>query len=304
MSKNQEYPPISELISQNDFILMEASVNERLRRTSDIQLHPELVGALLVYSKNGRKALADIFNEYIDIATRSKLPIFLCTPTRTANQVNASKYVRSINKDNVQFLQQIRNKQPDSDIRIGGMIGCKNDCYLPVEALSADEGEHFHRWQIRQLEEAGIDFLIVETIPSVEEAMGIAREMAKTSLPYFISFVIGKDGNILDGNSLANAIQTIDETVSPSPTAYMVNCAFPTFLQIQQVEKSNRRLLGYLANGSSLDHSELEGATCLHQDNLEEWGNEMLKLNTAGIKILGGCCGTGPEHLQYLVDNS
>lgn len=303
MPKNQINPHIPELINQSNFILMEAAVNERLRRSSNTKLHPELVGALLVYSDNGRKALTEIFNEYIDIAVKSELPILLCTPTRTANHMKTSKYVQSINKDNAHFLKQIRNNRSDSDIRIGGMIGCKNDCYLPAEALSYDEAKDFHRWQISQFEDASVDFLIVETVPSVEEAMGIAHEMAKTSLPYFISFVIGKDGNILDGNSLVNAIKTIDTKVSPSPTAYMVNCAFPTFLSIKQLEKINHRLIGYLANGSSLNHNELEGAACLHQNSLEEWGDEMLKLNAAGIKILGGCCGTGPEHLQYLVDN-
>jgi len=39
-------------------------------------------------------------------------------------------------------------------------------------------------------------------------------------------------------------------------------------------------------------------------DDPSEWGNLMIELNKRyGVKILGGCCGTGKQHLQYIVDH-
>ncbi len=65
-----------------------------------------------------------------------------------------------------------------------------------------------------------------------------------------------------------------------------------------------KRLIGIQANSSSLDHTELDGAAVLHQDDLQHWGENMLRLNERfGIKILGGCCGTDNTYLQYLVDH-
>ena len=39
-------------------------------------------------------------------------------------------------------------------------------------------------------------------------------------------------------------------------------------------------------------------------DDLSDWGNRMIELNQKyGVRILGGCCGTDAQHLQYIVDN-
>jgi len=51
------------------------------------------------------------------------------------------------------------------------MIGCKNDCYKPNEGLPASESEQFHAWQIDQLARAGVNFLIAETLPNIEEVV-------------------------------------------------------------------------------------------------------------------------------------
>ena len=64
------------------------------------------------------------------------------------------------------------------------------------------------------------------------------------------------------------------------------------------------RLIGFQANASSLDHSQLDSAGTLQTDDISGWGNLMIELNKKfGIKILGGCCGTSYEHLQYIVQN-
>ena len=64
------------------------------------------------------------------------------------------------------------------------------------------------------------------------------------------------------------------------------------------------RFIGFIANASSLDQTELDGRGEIDVDDVSTWGNQMLALNRRyGVKILGGCCGTGVEHLQYIVDN-
>jgi len=83
----------------------------------------------------------------------------------------------------------------------------------------------------------------------------------------------------------------------------MINCAYPSFLNaLEQPETVLKRLVGYAANASSLDHSELDGSESLLADDLGDWGNRMIDLNQSyGIKMLGGCCGTGREHLEFIV---
>jgi S-methylmethionine-dependent homocysteine/selenocysteine methylase len=297
---------MQQLLENHPMILMEAAIVEQLRRSDEIELHDRLVNAPLVYEETGRRAMGELYQGYIDIAIEAGLPILMCTPTWRANRerVFESTFSQAINIDVSHFMQQLRAANGDNQgmIKIGGMIGCKNDCYLPEQGLSATEAEQFHDWQIDQLVQGGVDFLIAETLPNIGEATGIARAMEKTDLPYVISFVISRDGHVLDGTPLSDAIDVIDTSTDRKPIGFMVNCAYPSFLCVeQQPGKLFDRLIGYLANASSLDHCDLDNAGQLHVEPVSEWGDLMLELNrTYGVKVLGGCCGTGCDHLRYL----
>jgi methionine synthase I (cobalamin-dependent) len=85
----------------------------------------------------------------------------------------------------------------------------------------------------------------------------------------------------------------------------MINCAYPSFLKThEQPEVVMSRLIGYQANASSLDQAELDGAEDLQTDDISNWGDLMIDLNKEfGVKILGGCCGTNTDHLEYIVQN-
>jgi len=301
---------MQKLLRDNELILMEAAIVERLRRSGDVELDPVLVNAPLLYTQAGQKALSGIYQSYIDIASRAKRPFLMCTPTWRTNRerVSATKINPSVNIDAARFLQNLRDAQKEGreNIRIGGMIGCKNDCYQPQQGLPAEQAEQFHGWQIDQLMQGGVDFIIAETLPAVEEATGMAKALEKSGLPYFISFVISRDGRVLDGTDLSTAVTIIDESTQRRPLGFMVNCAFPSFLNVaSQPPALFNRLIGYLANASSKDHCELDGAQELAMDSVSDWGELMLSLNRArGVKILGGCCGTNEQHLEYLVGNA
>ena len=300
---------MKQLIEDNPLILLEAAIVEQLRRSGNFTLHQSLLNAPLIYDKKGRVTLSKLYQSYIDIAAEAELPFLMCTPTWRANKsrVFRSNVSHSINTDASSFMKAIRDLQGNSNlvIKIGGMMGCKNDCYLPDEGLSIADSERFHSWQVEQLADAGVDFLIAETLPNIAEATGIAKAMATTGFPYIISFVINRKGNVLDGTGLSEAIDFIDTNTSIKPLGYMVNCAYPSFLSAElQPEDLFARLIGCQANASSLDHCDLDNSDVLSVEEVSEWGDAMLGLNREyGIKILGGCCGTGREHLRYIVDH-
>lgn len=296
------------LLQNHSFILMEAAIIEQLRRSKRVSLHPMLLNAPLIYSETGRNELRNIFQEYIDVAIASNIPILLCTSTWRTNKerVFSSDIPSSINKDAFQYLNAIRNAHSGltTAIKIGGLIGCKNDCYKPEEGLSATNAEQFHAWQINQLADSGVDFLLAATLPNINEATGIAKAMEPTGVPYILSFVINNTGCLLDGTSLPEAIDHIDTATSTRPLGFMINCAYPLFLNADRLPPSLfERLIGYQANASALSHKELDGAADIKLEPIDEWGEAMFELHTTyGIKILGGCCGTNVEHLKYIVN--
>lgn len=253
--------------------------------------------------------MREIYTGYIEIATQADCPFIMCAPTWRASykHVKESGINPEINIDAVRFMQEIRNMYAgySHKIKIGGIVGCKNDCYKPEEGLSVKDSEKFHSWQIDQLVHGDADFLIAETLPNIDEAIGIAKAMGKTGVPYIISFVISREGRLLDNTELVRAIHRIDQEVVQTPLGYAVNCAYPSFLNAtNQPPEVFSRLIGYLANASSLDHCDLDECDTLQSNDISEWGNEMLKLHrTYGVKILGGCCGTNEEHLSYLTEH-
>jgi homocysteine S-methyltransferase len=294
------------LLDTHELVLMEAAVIESLRRASRVALHPVLANAPLIYDERGRDELSRLYLSYASIAIGAHLPLLLCAPTWRANRerLRDSRVSLNTNRDAVRFMRGIRDSQGAAaeTIKIGGLIGCKNDCYRPAEALSTGEAEHFHSWQVDQLAGEGVDFLIAATLPSVEEATGIARAMGRTATPYVISFVIDPSGRVLDGADLWEAVKSIDAEAARRPLGYMVNCSYPTFLCAEsQPPGLFDRLIGYQANASSLKQGDLDGAAQLRTEAVDAWGKEMLRLNAEyGVKILGGCCGTSAVHLEYL----
>lgn len=300
---------IKNIIDNNDLILMEGAVIEILRRSGKVIFHPDLIHSHLIYDKNGAKELKAIFKSYLDIANKTNFPFFICAPTWRANKENidTSGVDKNLNIDAVKFMHELRSDYPNlkDKIMIGGIVGPKNDCYQPDEGLSSQEAEEFHSWQIEQLKTGGVDFIIAETIPNINEALGIAKACSKKNIDYIISFVISRSGKILDDTELWGATQIIDNSVNNIPIGYSVNCAHPSFLCAdKQPKKLFDRFIGYLANASDLDHCDLENADELNTDDVTNWGNEMLKLNNKfGVKILGGCCGTDANYISYLREN-
>lgn len=305
---------LNEFISSFPFILTEGSVIERLRRNSELELDPHISNASFIYHPEGVNELREIYRQYIDIANTSNLPVMILTPTWRANKERLQKggynYI-DVNGDNYKFLNEIRKEYAgySNKILIGGLIGCANDAYKPEESLSTEEAEEFHRYQLQRLAEAGVDFLIASTLPALSEAKGIAKAMSGFNIPYIISFVIRKNGTLLDGTPLDEAIRSIDSYANPCPSFYMVNCVHPLVLRnaLDTLKDSKefikKRLIGLQANTSCKSPEELEGLEVLDTDDPILFSRSMLELyKDSYIKILGGCCGTDHVHIQAIAE--
>jgi S-methylmethionine-dependent homocysteine/selenocysteine methylase len=296
------------VLAKNSFVLMEAAVSGILEHTSDAVLHPVLGCAPCIYHASGQQALQAVYSRFVAIAREAGVPLLVTAPTWRTNQqlVEESKVPASINRDAVLFMQGLIQKLGhgrDLPIALGGLLGPMNDAYRPDLSLDEKRAFDFHAWQAQELAQAGVDYLMAATLPAVEEAAGLARAMAQAEVPYIVSFVLDRQGRILDGTPLDEAIQRIDAQVVPPPTGYMINCSYPSFLRPEkEPSRVLSRLIGYQANASSLDYNTLDQTDQIEADPLQDWGEHMFALHRRwGLKILGGCCGTGEEHLRYLV---
>lgn len=300
-------------VAASKIILTEGSIIERLKREFNYPLDDNLLNAAMLYDDAGRNILKTIYGDYVKSSLSSDFPLIILTPTWRANierTKNSNFAEKNINKDAFDFLDEIRKQfTGQKEIYIGGLMGVKGDSYNPSAALETDEAFDFHKWQAQQLADAGVDFLIASTIPSLKEAAGIAKAMSIQNIPYIISFVIRPNGSLLDGNKLDEAIKFIDVNIEPKPAAYLINCVHPAnLLNALQTLKDNslikERLIGLQGNASDKSPEELDNAETLHADDPVNWGSAMAELNKKfDLKILGGCCGTGVNHIKCLIKN-
>jgi len=301
-----------EFIKTGSFALSEGSVYERLRRHPGIEFDPYLAHAALIYDDQSHMVLEQIHREYLDIGQKHGLVMFTLTDTWRANQdrINQSKFKdKLVNQDNARFIAGLQQSYgPESfPIFIGGQIGPKGDAYTPEESLSAVDAEHFHAPQLEALAEGGVDFLYAATMPALTEAQGIAVAMAKLNLPFVLSFIIRKDGALLDGTPLAQAIETIDNITPKPPTGYALNCIYPTVFHegMTVLENSNialpKRILSFQANTSSRDPKELDKLEILETEEPEILADLMVKAyERFQTTFFGGCCGTDTRHIECL----
>ena len=76
---------LTKIIEDNNCILTEASVIEKLRRSEGIQLNPRLENATLLYDDAGKRAMRDVYRAYIDVARDDDLSMNISSPTWRAN---------------------------------------------------------------------------------------------------------------------------------------------------------------------------------------------------------------------------
>ncbi len=303
----------TQAVEHYPFILTEGAVIERIRRDPAVTLDPHIANASLIYTPEGRAALTRIYTQYLDIGKAHTLPMITFAPTWRANPERLRRAgftdVAVVNSDAVHCVQAIRAGYDGyaSQVFIGGLMGCAGDAYNSTEALSADEAASFHASQTHALANAGVDFLMGATLPALSEAIGMARAMAETAVPYIVSFVLRPTGALLDNTPLHEAIACIDGTVSPQPLAYWANCVHPSVFaaalqhELARDTRVTERVIGLQANTSAKSPEELEGLDSLDTEAPETFAQAMVALRQQfGVKMLGGCCGTDERHIAAI----
>jgi Homocysteine/selenocysteine methylase (S-methylmethionine-dependent) len=295
--------------NNSSIMLTEGAVGQRLEHEYGLLPDKDIMYAALIYSYKGITALRDIYSQYLRIAERYHLPILLMTNTRRANKervANSTYKNKNIMLDYTVFLKEIASNF-NCEAFIGGMMGCKNDAYSDDQGLDFSEAVKFHSWQADMFSIAPIDYMFAGIMPSKYEAMGMAKVMERSAKPYIISLMISRDGLLLDGTSIHDAIVAIDEIVTRKPICYMTNCVHPAILKealskpFNKTDVVKKRFCGIQANAAYFEPHKLDNSKTLFSTSAVELVNEFEALqNTFPLKILGGCCGTDNTHIEEL----
>ena len=186
---------------------------------------PCFAAFVLLDSDRGRKALGDYFDRYVPMAIAASAGFILESPTWRANPDWGAKVgygrqaLASNNRAAIEFLLDLRDRYETqgSPMVVSGAIGPRGDGYVASEMMTADEAAHYHAFQIGVLRDAGADLASAFTMTTASEAQGIALAAKDANIPCAISFTVETDGRLPSGETLADAIESVDAATGNAP---------------------------------------------------------------------------------------
>ena len=176
-----------------------------------------------------------------------------------------------------------------------GSMAPVEDCYRP-DLSPGTEGRSEHRQVASALADAGCDVLLCETFANGEEALVAAEEAMATGLPVWLSLTAGPFGELRTPEELA---RIGNDAASIGIDRLLVNCIAATQMAAYVDAIASLGVpLGVYANAGREDEALGWGATSpaaadAYATLAERW-------KEAGASVIGGCCGTGPLHIQAL----
>ncbi len=271
---------------------------------------PSFAAFTLLATEQGRQALMDYWQPYIDIAKRHGAGMILETPTWRANPDWGQKLgydaeaLHRVNLQAVAEIEKLRAQHANATFPmvISGNIGPRGDGYVPNHQMTAREACDYHLPQIQSFATTAADMVCAMTLNTIEEGIGIARAAKRANMPVCLSFTVETDGRLPTGETLQSAIEAVDEDTQAYPAYYMVNCAHPTHFQalLDGNAPWTQRIFAIRANASQCSHQELDEAEVLDEGNPKALGLDYLKLKSLlkNLRIYGGCCGTDHRHIE------
>jgi len=164
------------------------------------------------------------------------------------------------------------------------------------------ELERFHAEKVAYLAESGVDLLAFETLPSLREAKVLARLLRNhpRSMGYF-SFTCGPGGTTAEGDELSAVARFFAE--QQQAIAIGVNCV-PSDVADEALRVLSasgvRALVVYPNSGEIWDAGSAAWVGNGGQKAVSAWSERAERWLEMGVRMMGGCCRTGPEEIAAL----
>ena len=240
------------------------------------------------------KVLIDLQKRYVEAGTD-----ILFAPTFTANRIKLEEYgLQDKLEEMNRKLVELSKEAAGGKALIAGDLTMTGEQLYPLGELQFEELVEVYKEQVQVLLEAGVDLFVVETMMSLQEcraAVLAIRELC--DLPVMVSLTYNEDGRTLYGTDPATAVVVLQ---SLGADAVGMNCSTgPDAMLSPVAEMAEYATIPLLAKPNAGMPELVDGRTVFNVGP-EEFAEAGRKLAEAGATILGGCCGTTPEHICAL----
>jgi len=289
------YTPIDRKLSAGQSVLLDGGLGTEILRCGGVgEVGLWAVAPLL----NAPDSLRQIHETYVAAGAEVLTTATFRTSARSLAAIGRAADADRLTRAAVRIAQEARERsRADRSVAIAGSLAPVGDCYRPAEVPSDDVLLAEHRTQARCLADAGVDLLLAETMNTVREARAALVAGLETGLPTWVSLVCGDGARLLSGETLK---QAADALMPLAPAALLVNCSTPerTTDAIAALRGPHTVPLGAYANNGEPDADT--GWRFNGQFPPARYASAARGWLELGARIIGGCCGTTPEHIRAL----
>ncbi|MGD0986639.1 MAG: bifunctional homocysteine S-methyltransferase/methylenetetrahydrofolate reductase [Candidatus Sulfotelmatobacter sp.] len=217
---------------------------------------------------------------------------------------NAFRLARHSLADKIQDINRMgarlaREAAKSFDVWVAGSVGPLGTRIEPLGKTSFEEARQAFREQIAALAEGGVDLLMLETFGYLEEihqAILAAKEVAPT-LPLVAQVTIDEDGNCLDGSDPETFVRRLEDW---GADVIGCNCSVGPVAMLDAIERVRALTsLPLSAQPNAGIPRSVEGRN-IYLCSPEYMASYARKFVASGVRLVGGCCGTTPEHIRAM----
>ncbi|MFZ1470369.1 MAG: betaine--homocysteine S-methyltransferase [Paracoccaceae bacterium] len=212
---------------------------------------------------------------------------------------NAQGRVRELNRVGAELGREIADASGRTVV-VAGSVGPTGEIFQPMGTLTHDLAVEMFHEQAEGLKEGGADVLWVETISAPEEYRAAAEAALRAGMPWCGTMSFDTAGRTMMGMTSAAMAEMVEKLPNP-PIAFGANCGVGA-------SDLMRTVLGFVTTGTERPIIAKGNAGIpkyhdghIHYDGTPDLMAEYAVLaRDAGVRIIGGCCGTMPEHLRSM----
>jgi homocysteine S-methyltransferase len=193
---------------------------------------------------------------------------------------------------------QLARKAAGNRVYVAGAIGPLGLRIEPWGKTAVEEAEAHFREQAAALIEGGVDVLMLETFRDVNEIVAAIKAVKSLAgLPIVAQMTIEDEGNSLDGTPPEQFVPALQ---AAGADVIGINCSIGPAHMLEAVE----RMAGFTpvrlsAQPNAGRPRDIEGRT-LYLTSPEYMASYARRFTAAGVRLVGGCCGTTPEHIRQI----
>ena len=204
--------------------------------------------------------------------------------------------VREINLAGVRVA---RDAAKSFDVWVAGSVGPLGVRIEPLGKTSFEEARAAFREQISALVEGGVDLLMLETFGYVEELRQavLASRDVNPKIPVVAHVTIDEDGNCLDGSDPETFTARLAEW---KVDVIGINCSVGPVAMLEAIERVRAATDLPLATQPNAGMPRSVEGRNIYLCSPEYMASYARKFVAAGVNLVGGCCGTTPEHIRAM----